>query len=164
MLIKRILLLGFIAIFSIQLQASSGPRAGQTAPGFTLTDLKGKSHSLDGLLEKGPVMLVFWSTKCHVCHALIPKFKAIHNDYASKGLTFVAINVGYEDHDDVDDYAFEYKLPYLVLNQDDKKMQLAQDYRLQGTPTIQVIKKDGTVIYRGHSIPNMDKLLAETGK
>jgi len=141
--------------------ASVGPKVGQTAPGFTLTDLKNKSHSLESLRKNGHVLLVFWSTKCHICHALIPKFKAIHNDYSDKGLTLAAINVGFEDMEEVDDYAFEFKLNYLVLNEDNKKEQLAEDYRLVGTPTIQLIAPDGTVKYRGHHIPDLDKLLAE---
>jgi len=164
MFIKRLLLLGFIAIFSASLMASTGPRVGQMAPGFSLTDLKENPHSLEGLLKKGPVLLVFWSTKCHVCHALIPRFKAIHEQYSSKGLTLAAINVGYEDMEEVDDYAFEFKLPYLVLNEDSKKEQIAGDYRLQGTPTIQFIDTDGKVLYRGHSVPDLDKLFAKMKK
>jgi len=157
----KLLSLCLLAVISSTSLASTGPKKGQTAPGFTLTDLKKQSHSLESLRKKGHVLLVFWSTKCHICHTMIPNFKAIQTKYGSKGLTLAAINVGFEDKEEVDDYAFEFKLNYLVLNEDNKKEQLAQDYRLVGTPTIQLIAPDGTVKYRGHSIPDLDKLLAK---
>jgi len=158
---SRFFILCFIVLINTTAIAAIGPKTGQTAPEFTLTDLSNKSHSLESLRKNGHVLLVFWSTKCHVCHTMIPRFKAIHEQYASKGLTLAAINVGFEDKEEVDDYAFEFKLNYLVLNEDDKKSQVAQAYRLVGTPTIQLIAPDGTVKYRGHSIPDLDKLLAQ---
>jgi len=139
--------------------ANIGPRVGQIAPDFSITDLNKQPRSLSELRKDGHVLLVFWSTKCHVCHAMIPQFKQIHKKYNGKGLTFVAVNVGFEDRDEVDDYVFEYMLDYLVLNEDDKKAQIAQDYRLVGTPTLQLIAPDGTVKFRGHRIPELQKYL-----
>jgi thiol-disulfide isomerase/thioredoxin len=162
-LIARTCLLFVFGLAVTTAYAGIGPKKGQTAPEFTLTDLQKQSHSLSELRKDGHVLLVFWSTQCHVCHAMIPQFKQIHKQYGGKGLTFVAINVGYEDKDEVDDYVFEYMLDYLILNEDDKKAQVAQDYRLVGTPTIQLIAPDGTVKFRGHHIPNLDQLLADTG-
>ena len=149
-----IMLLGF----SVSAFSATGPRVGEYAPGFELTDLSGKSHSLSELHANGPVLLVFWSTKCHVCHAMIPQFKKVHETY--KNLTFVAVNVGFEDREEVDDYAFEFKLPYLILNEDDKKADVAQAYRLQGTPTIQLVDTEGKVQFRGHRIPDLKSLIA----
>jgi len=158
---SRLFVICFIVLINTAAVADIGPKTGQTAPEFSLTDLSKKSHSLESLRKNGHVLLVFWSTKCHICHAMIPRFKTIHEKYADKGLTLAAINVGFEDREEVDDYAFEFKLNYLVLNEDDKKSQIAQDYRLVGTPTIQLIAPDGTVKYRGHGIPDLDKLLAQ---
>ena len=157
----KLFIICFFAAINTTAMATTGPKEGQTAPDFTLTDLNNKSHSLESLREKGHVLLVFWSTKCHICHAMIPRFKEIQDKYANKGLTLAAINVGYEDQEEVDDYAFEFKLNYLVLNEDDKKSEVAGDYRLVGTPTIQLIAPDGTVKFRGHRIPDLEKLLAE---
>lgn len=159
---SRLFIICFFVLFNTMAIATVGPKVGQTAPEFTLTDLSGKPHSLESLRKKGHVLLVFWSTKCHICHAMIPRFKAVHEKYNGKGLTLVAVNVGFEDKDEVDDYAFEFKLNYLILNEDDKKAQLGEDYRLVGTPTIELVAPDGTVKYRGHRIPaDLDKLMAE---
>lgn len=144
--------------------ASSGPGVGQTAPEFSSQDLKGNPYNLKKLREKGHVLLMFWSTRCHICHALIPDLKRIHKAYKEKGLTIVAINVGFEDKDEVDDYVFENKLDYLVLNQDNTKGDIAEAYRLVGTPTFQLIAPDGTVRYRGHRIPNLEQLIQAAPK
>jgi len=160
--IYRYFVLLLLSLMAASVLATTGPRVGETAPDFALTDLNNKSHSLADLRQSGHVLLVFWSTKCHVCHAMIPQFQAIHKKYDGKGLTLAAINVGFEDKDEVDDYVFEYKLNYLVLNEDDKKAELAQGYRLVGTPTIQLIAPDGTVKFRGHGIPDLDAIMAKT--
>jgi thiol-disulfide isomerase/thioredoxin len=154
----------FLLLLSLATQAhaaeSFGPKVGQTAPEFKLKQLGSEQqHSLKALRQDKNVLLLFWSTRCHVCHALIPQFKRINKEYGDR-LKFVAINVGFEDEEEVDVYAFEFKLDYLILNDDDKKEQVVQDYRLRGTPTFELVGTDGVVKYRGHSIPDLDKLLA----
>jgi peroxiredoxin len=144
-------------------KAKIGPRIGQTAPEFSITDLAGKQHSLKQLREKGHVLLIFWSTRCHYCTLLIPQLKEIHKKYQKKGLTLAAINVGYEDRDEVDTYVFEHKIKYLVLNHDNTKGDIAEAYRLVGTPTLQLIAPDGTVKYRGHQIPQLEQLIQVAG-
>ncbi len=162
--IARTCLLFVLGLTMTQVTATVGPAEGQQAPEFSLTNLQNQAQSLTDLRKDGHVLLVFWSTKCHVCHAMIPRFKEVHEKYGGKGLTLVAINVGFEDKEEVDDYVFEYMLDYLVLNDDNKKAQVAQAYRLVGTPTIQLIAPDGTVKYRGHRIPDLDKLVAVSAK
>jgi len=139
--------------------AGYGPYVGQTAPDFVMTDLEGKKYSLGQLRNKGHVLLVFWSTQCHVCHAMIPAFKKVNEQYKNKGLSFVAVNVGYEDKSEVEDYVFEFDLNYLVLNEDNKKAIVAEAYHLRGTPTIELISPAGKVLYRGHRIPDVERLM-----
>jgi hypothetical protein len=52
-----IVLLGAPTIFS---QEQPGLKIGESAPRFTLKDQAGSDRSLDNLLEKGPVALVFY--------------------------------------------------------------------------------------------------------
>jgi thiol-disulfide isomerase/thioredoxin len=162
-MMKKLLLLVWLFIFlpisSAFAVDGNGPYVGQTAPEFSMTDLSGKSHSLSQLREKGHVLLVFWSTQCHVCHTMLPAFKKIDEQYKDKGLSFVAVNVGYEDLPEVKDYVYEFKIKYLVLNEDDKKADVAEAYRLRGTPTMELISPDGKVLYRGHRIPDVERLM-----
>lgn len=156
------LLMLLLAMPAFAASAGIGPRVGQQAPEFSIPDMKGQAHSLKDLRDKGYVLIVFWSTRCHVCHALIPEFKRVHEQYDGKGLTLVAINVGFEDKSEVEDYIFENQLNYLVLNQDDSKGDIAEAYRLVGTPTMQLIAPDGKVKYRGHTIPNLADYLKDS--
>ena len=145
---------------TVYAQDNIGPAEGQTAPEFNLTDLEGQRWSLSGLREKGHVMVLFWSTHCPFCHAMIPLFQDIDRDYKAKGLSFVAVNIGVETRNEVYAYVLENDIEYLVLNQDDGKEELAETWHLLGTPTIQVIAPDGTVKYRGHFLPpDLDALL-----
>lgn len=130
-----------------------GPEVGQKAPEFSINNLDGKPVTLQDLTSKGHVMLIFWSTRCPFCHALIPNFREIDQKYRGKGLTLAALNVGLEKQAEVEAYVLEYGLDYLVLNEDAKKEQLAEKYLLVGTPTIQVISPDGMVLYQGHFLP-----------
>lgn len=158
----RFTAMAVILLFSTLVFAAdnTGSKVGQTAPEFSMTDLKGKPHSLAELRKKGHVMLLFWSTRCHFCHALIPNFKATDKKYTGKNFTFVAVNIGVEDQPEVEAYVFENELDYLVLNEDDKKADVAEAYQLVGTPTIQLIAPDGKVLYRGHFLPkDLDALL-----
>jgi len=130
-----------------------GPEVGQKAPEFSINNLAGKPVTLQDLTSKGHVMLIFWSTRCPFCHALIPNFREINQKYKGKGLTLAALDVGLEKQAEVEAYVLEYGLDYLVLNEDDKKEELAEKYLLVGTPTIQLISPDGIVLYRGHFLP-----------
>jgi peroxiredoxin len=155
-----VLLLMVLSIPLAVAEDAMGPKVGQQAPPFELKDLDGRPVSLQQLTNNGHVMLIFWSTRCHFCHAMIPDFKEIHHKYKPRGLTVAAINVGFEVQQDVEAYALEFELDYMVLNDDDKKEYLAEAYQLVGTPTIEVISPKGVVLYRGHFLPkDLDALL-----
>lgn len=131
------------------------PRVGSVAPDFTLDTLDGTPHSLHGLRQQGYVLLVFWSTHCPFCQALIPDFKAIDEHYDDKGLTLAAIDIGYEDRPDVQAYVEDHDIGYLVLDDDAQKSTLIKAYGIIGTPTIVLISPQGIVRYYGHHIPDL---------
>ena len=143
-----------------QADDSIGVKPGQTAPEFELRDLRGKNRTLTQLRKSGQVLLLFWSAHCHYCYAMIPQFKDIHETYAKNGLKLVAINVGYENRGEVKDFASDNDLPYLILNDDDKKEDIIEKYQVQGTPTLVLIAQDGRVRYNGHRVPDLTKYLA----
>lgn len=136
-----------------------GLAPGQPAPEFTLSGLNGSTHSLLELTANGPALLVFWSTHCHFCHAMIPELKQLHAAYHERGLTLAAINIGYEDEDEVRRYVNEHELEYLVLNEDARKAALAESYALVGTPTIVLISSTREVLYYGHTLPDLERHL-----
>ncbi len=140
--------------------AGTGPLVGDTAPDFTLKDLDGNTVRLADLRKRGAVLIVFFSTRCHVCHGMIPQFKATWKKYRQRGVQLVAVDIGWESQADVEAYAMENDLPYPVLNDDEQKRGLVEAWRLIGTPTIQLVARNGKVLYRGHRLPPIDRLLA----
>ncbi len=160
--IKLIILFLFAFIIHQAAIADIGPGLGQQAPGFRLADMKKEPVTLRDLRKKGHVLLIFWSTKCHVCHAMLPQFKKVYKDYKNKGLTVAAVNIGYENHEQVADYILQHDLPYLVLNKDNQKSYLAQAYQLVGTPTIKLVDPSGKILYHGHTLPDLKKFLKKS--
>lgn len=78
------------------------PAAGDSAPGFTATDIDGTPISLEGLRGK-PVWLVFMATWCTGCRTEIPDIQGV---VASRGdaVRVVVIYVG-ENRNTVSDYS-----------------------------------------------------------
>ncbi len=139
--------------------SSPGQRIGTVAPDFTLDALDGTVHSLHGLREQGYVLLVFWSTHCPFCQALIPDFKAIDERYRDQGLTLAAIDIGYEDRPDVQAYVEDHDIDYLVLNDDARKPSLVKAYGVIGTPTIVLVSPQGVIRFYGHHLPDLQHYL-----
>lgn len=65
---------------------------GETAPDFTLQDLKGRTHSLSQY--KGKVVLLnFWATWCEPCKKEFPHFERFLKTYKPKGLSVLAVSI-----------------------------------------------------------------------
>ena len=132
--------------------ADVGHKPGQIAPGFELNSLQGNSVSLDSLTRKGHVLLVFWATECVYCYAHIKDFNALHDKYHQKGLTVAAINVAGEYEKEVRIYAEDNGLKYLVLADRLNNIDVAEAYKVVGTPTLALISPEGTVLYYGYDL------------
>ena len=118
---------------------------------FALPDLAGKPHQLNEYLEKGPVMLVFYTTWCPYCKKEIPKFKQVYQQYYDRGLQLVAINAGMADSlDNAKRYALQYRLPYIVLY--DAEARVSGQYGLQSVPKIFYIQQDGRITHRSTKV------------
>ncbi|UCE89649.1 MAG: TlpA family protein disulfide reductase [Pseudomonadota bacterium] len=135
--------------------ASTGLPVGQVAPGFEIKSINGEPRTLNGLIDTGSLLVVFWSTNCHLCHALVPRLKKIHKEYHGNGLTVVAINVGYEDNSEVRRYAEKHGLEYTILSDPEQRIQIAETFRLSGTPTVMLVSTRGTIEYYGHELPDL---------
>jgi len=64
---------------------------GKEAPGFTLTDLAGKTHKLSDYKGK-TVMLVFWAVWCRPCHIEIPHLIELRNRISKDKLAILGIS------------------------------------------------------------------------
>lgn len=60
------------------------------AEDFTATDISGQSYNLTDFRGK-VVLLTFWSTRCPICQAEIPKLNRLSEKYAGKNVIFIGL-------------------------------------------------------------------------
>lgn len=129
------------------------PAAGDSAPGFTATDIDGTPISLEGLRGK-PVWLVFMATWCTGCRTEIPDIQGI---VASRGdaVRVVVIYVG-ESRNTVSDYSKRVgnDFPEVV----DQDQQISAAYGIMGVPTHYFIDAGGVVRQRHVGVLSPDAM------
>jgi len=144
----------------VQPGMAAGLKAGALAPGFNLKSLNGKQVSLKSLRDKGLVMLVFWEPECMYCYMHIPEFNALHAKYNNKGLSIAAINFLGEYEAEIKDYVDNNNVTYMMLTDQLKNIDVAQAYKVIGSPTIVLISSKGKILYYGHNVPDISKWLS----
>jgi peroxiredoxin len=145
----------FVLLSTITAVGAAGLKPDEPAPGFSLKSLAGEQISLKDLLAKGHVMLVFWETQCVYCYGHIKDFNALQKQYQNKGLTIAAINFLGEYESEVQEYVTDNNVQYLVLADRLNNIDVAEAYKVIGSPTIVMIAPDGKVLSYGHNIPNV---------
>lgn len=90
---RIILSLGFCLFLT--LAAFGQQSVGSTAQPFNAYTLDGKPVSLDEMRGKVVVMM-FWSTKCAICHAEIPKLNKVSAKYAGQEVVFLGLTMNNE--------------------------------------------------------------------
>lgn len=166
---KNIFKILFAALYLLSCQvaaesAVTGYKVGMQAPGFALKTLDGEQHSLEQLTNQGHVLLIFWATECVYCYSHVADFKNLHQQYSGRGLTLAAINIGGEYDPEVKEYVKDNELNYLVLSNRLKNLDVAEAYRVFGTPTMVLVSPSGQVLYRGHDIPELGKWITQAKK
>ena len=67
------------------------PWYGKAAPEFTVTDIKGKEHSLSSYRGRN-VMVVFWATWCPPCQREVPNLIELRKQIGEDKLAIIAIS------------------------------------------------------------------------
>ena len=117
--------------------------AGNKPPGFSLKSLDGKEHSLNDLLQRGPVVVAFFKVSCPVCQFTFPFLERLHKHYGGDAATFLGISQ--DDARDTKDFAKEFGVSFPILLDDEKGYIVSNAYGLTNVPTIFLIDTDGTV-------------------
>lgn len=145
-----------LSLMTFQAHARVGYKVGNTAPEFQLKSLDGKLYSLSQLRKNSHVMLVFWAVECVYCYAHIKEFNRAYDQYQGK-LNIAAINVAGEYPLEVAEYVKDNGLKYLVLSERLKNLDVAEKYRVLGTPTVVLVSAEGKVLFYGHKVPALDQ-------
>lgn len=130
----------------------SAAYVGDTMPEFSIETLDGQAIKSNEIRGEESLMLIFWATWCPNCKKEIPLLNSLFSEFSPKGMRFLGINVGVNDSvTKVKRYAEKYKINYPLTFDEGSK--LTRRFNVQGTPTIIIIDRQGTVQYRDAVVP-----------
>lgn len=160
-LVLALLLIGFAGL----LYFNGG--AVNKVPNISVNTISGEKIALSSLKGK-PALVTFWATDCPGCIKEIPHLKAIHADYAAKGVPIIAIAMKHDRPDHVIAMTEAKELPYkIALDPMGEAAQAFGNVRL--TPTTFLIAPDSTIALHKLGVFNeenmrkqLDKLLTKS--
>ncbi|MCY7345272.1 MAG: peptide-methionine (R)-S-oxide reductase MsrB [Pyrinomonadaceae bacterium] len=132
---------------------------GSPAPEFELAKPDGTKVSLKDLAGK-PAVLIFWTAWCPSCKAEAPRVNQLAAEYKDRGVRVLGINIG-EGLARVKEGIKDFDIKYEVVR--DADAQVAEIYKVVGTPTVVFLDNKGIVRYFGNKLPadyavRLDKL------
>ncbi len=134
----------FIALligFAGMLYLNGGPL--NQAPNIAVNTITGEKISIASLRGK-PALITFWATDCPGCIKEIPHLKALHADYAAKGVNIIAIAMQHDRPDHVIAMTKDRELPYTIaLDPMGEAAKAFGNVRL--TPTTFLLTPDSTI-------------------
>ena len=115
-------------------------KPGNAAPEFNLPALGGGRKSLDEILERGAVLLVFFKIACPTCQFTLPFLERMR-----KGkLQLVAISQ--DDAESTREFHESFRISLeTLLDSEDDGYPVSNAYRIANVPTMFVIERDGTI-------------------
>ena len=115
----------------------------QTAPGWQLRDLSGKTVKLSDFKGK-VVILDFWATWCPPCRKEIPGFIDLQKKYADKGLVVVGVSLDEQGAAIVQPFVKQLGMTYPVVLGDGQVV--AAYGGIEAIPTTFIIDRQGKVV------------------
>jgi len=126
--------------------------------------LSGENISLADFKNKKPVYLKFWATWCRPCLKEMPHFEHVQNEHG-EDIQVIGINLGVNDDLNAVKKVikdFDLSMPMAI----DKSGNLAQAFKMIGTPYHLLFDKNMNLIHRGHkaneSLDNKLVLVSKT--
>ena len=151
----------FAAFFLMPVFVHAG-QLPESAPSFTLTDVRGKSVSLDEFRGR-VVFLTFWASWCVPCREELPELDRLYKKYKKEGFEVIAVSVDSSEAA-VDNFLRKISVSFHVLF--DKKGDVSDAYRVSGLPTGFIIGKDGDIRHKHRGfgkefLPTYEKEIAD---
>ena len=130
--------------------------AGQALPDLTRFGLEGRLPDTKGKV----VVLDFWASWCAPCKASFPALQRLQNQYKSRGLEIIAVNMD-KKREALDRFLAEYPVTFTIVR--DAQTRLAETVEPQAMPTTLVVDRRGKVVARhsGYQGEETERALAE---
>jgi peroxiredoxin len=140
-LLLRTLLLLAVMVSNTPMVSAASPKAGTTAPDFSVRTLDGRTLNLASLRGK-VILLHFWATWCPPCREEFPVLQQFYQQHQQDGLEIIAVSI--ENADDIDKvraFANAYTFPLALINTAD----VGGYGRIWRLPLSFVIDRDGVL-------------------
>jgi thiol-disulfide isomerase/thioredoxin len=148
--ISALLLLTWLLLLPCSLLAAD---EGRLIP-FNGYDLAGQPIDLQQSIGHKAVMLIFWASWCPSCKTEVPKINQLAEKFRSRGMEFIAVNVGFNDSvERAQAFVKKTGITYPVFF--DARGTVTEQYRLQGVPTIIIADKQGVIRFRNYAVPEI---------
>ena len=157
MLLKK-LYTSILLVLVLSIGCYAAASLGDRAPDFTLTDIKGKKHSLKDFRGK-IVLLDVWASWCRPCRHYMPKNQKLHDKYSSRGLEVLAVNIeGIKSSAPayIKSNSFTFKVLYSKGNW---KSEVVKKYGVRGIPFVALIDRQGYIRFTGHPSGITDEMI-----
>ena len=137
----------FFFSFQLPLHAKQaieiGTEIGRHAPTFELSDLAGRTISLESLRSQ-VVLLNFWSTLCAPCIAEMPSLNRLSSSLRDKGLRVISVAIDPNDKP-VREYVQKNAISFMVLLDRDKAV-FFDDYAGPSLPATYLLDRNGIIV------------------
>ncbi len=134
---------------------------GARAPEFELRGLDGASHSLQSLIEHGPVLLAFFKISCPVCQYTFPFLERLSHG----GLQIVGISQ--DSARDTREFCREYGVSFpVLLDESGANYPVSNGFGIASVPSLFLVEPDGQIALSGSGFSKADveALGRRTGK
>jgi len=102
-----------LAFFLFLSKSGNSGQSFQAAPDFRISDLEGKTHTLNDY--RGKILLInFWATWCPPCRAEIPDFVEVYASEKDKDLAILGISVDDLPASELLNFVRRFKINYPV--------------------------------------------------
>ena len=153
--LKILLVLVWLILGSYSLLAA---QEGQRLIPFKGHDLNGQPFDLQQSIGSKPVMLIFWASWCPSCKTEVPKINQLAAKFKSRGMEFIAVNVGFNDSvERAQAFVKKTGMSYPVFF--DATGMVTEQYRLQGVPTVIIADKQGVIQFRNYAVPDISEAI-----
>ncbi|MCK9423389.1 MAG: redoxin domain-containing protein [Bacteroidales bacterium] len=134
--------------------------AGNVAPPLEVPDTRGKTVKLSDINSEY-TLLVFWSTQCPHCTAMIPRLKEIYDKQKPKRFEVIALSID-TSRAAWTGFLKEHKLNW--INASELKgfaSKSCDDYNIYATPTLFLLDREKKIISKPVSLREMEQTLRE---
>ncbi|HCU23854.1 MAG TPA: hypothetical protein DF383_02460 [Deltaproteobacteria bacterium] len=129
--------------FLLHQGSGSGPKIGDPAPDFSLSDRRGQSTTLSEFRGK-VVLLNFWATWCGPCQHEMPSLEALYERYREKNFVVLGVSLDEEGWVAIDAFLKQVPVQFpILLDSVQKTSELYQVYRI---PETYLIDAQGKIV------------------